>query len=147
MRRRAKMLYEKRGGKFFPVGVDDATLGMYVPGDYLVRVRSNGKSVACIRKRLGLCNARLEVVMAEAADALARAISRVSDAKPNVTMLSKREQKAFEVYKRLAGSNKLTFTRRSACDMARDAVLVLRERIRTVSRPDRYLEVMAERGA
>lgn len=139
-------MYEKRGGQFVPVGLDDAFAGMYMPGDYLVRVRGGSKSITCTRKRLGLCNARLEVVLAEAADALARAISRVSAAEPNVTRLSKREQKAFAAYKRIAGSDKLTFTRRSACEMARDAVLVLRERMRTVSRPDGYLEVMAERG-
>lgn len=142
---RSRMLYAKRGGRFVPVGTDNIMAGMYVPGDYLVRVRKGDGSINCIRKGLGLCDARVEVALAVARDAVAMAILRVSNAMPNVERLSKRELRAFKEYKRIAGTESLTFTRKSACDMAGEAVLVLREQLRTKEVPERYLEVMAER--
>ena len=127
-KRVAKTLYEKKGGKFVPVGKDDIVLP-YDVGDWLIRVRRGSRSIRCSKVKLDVDHARLEVLMDEAADALARAISLESEATPRTMPNTPREQRAFEAYKRIAGKESLTLTRKSACEVAQRAVLVLRERL------------------
>ena len=128
-RRVSKTLYEKRGSKYIPVGKDDFILP-HGFGDYIVRVRHSGSTCRMYKKALTVDYARLEVLLAEAAECLCDAIYKVSEAEPKSRPWTDRENKAWEAYKRIAGTENLSFSRGSCHDMSLRASEVLRDRLR-----------------
>lgn len=143
-KRVSKTLYEKRGKKYVAVGKDDFGLP-YGVGDWLVRIRKGSSGIHCLRKNLKVDHARLESMMADAEDALASAIVRVSELEPRTRPLTKREQEAWVAYKRIAGQEGLTFSRGSAQEMARKAVQILARKLREKSCEEGTMEVFADR--
>ena len=146
-KRQAKTLYKKVGNKFVAVGTDDFILP-YGVGDYLVRVRKYGKSIRWCKKRLDVNHARIEIALDEATDAIAKSISEVSKLEPQ-RLWTKREMRAWKEYKRIAGKESLTFSGKSTYDMARMAVVVLRENLKTYDtkeRPEGCIDVFAEKN-
>jgi hypothetical protein len=146
-KRQSKTLYEKRGGKFVPVGKDDFILP-YGVGDYLVRVRKGHRSIHWCKKKLDVDHAKLEIVLVEAADALARSIMKNSEAEPKVRPWTEKEQKAWAAYKRIAGHESLTLSMKSAQEVAMLSVIVLRDNLRhpdAKDRPDGCIDVFAEK--
>ena len=150
MKREAKTLYEKRGNKFVPVGKDDFILP-YGVGDYLVRVRKGHNSIRWCKKRLDVNHAKMEIALDEAVDALATAITKQSEASPsvqNVRDWTAKEKKAWDAYKRIAGKDSLTLTRKSPYDGARLSVVVLREHLKAEDaqkRPEGCIDMLAEK--
>lgn len=146
-KRKSKTLYEKKGNKFVPVGTDDFVLP-YGVGDYLVRVRKGHRGIHWCKTRLNVDHAKLEIALSEAADALATAIMKNSELEPKVRPWTEKEQKAWEAYKRIAGTESLTLSAKSAHDVAMLSVIVLREHLRgedTLNRPDGCIDVFAEK--
>jgi hypothetical protein len=146
---KSKTLYEKRGNKFVPVGKDRFILP-YGVGDYLVRVRRNGHTVRWYKKKLNVDYAKLEVALDEAAESLAHAIVLYSQPTPRVTRLTPRERKALEEYMRISRRSTLMLTTKSALEIARLSVSIIRGRLKADDsplRPEGCLEVYAEKGA
>jgi len=127
-RRVARTLYVKNGKGFKAIGKDDFILP-YGVGDYLVRVRRSSRSyrpLIVTKTPISIDYAKIECAMMEMADALARAISKVSELQPK-TPLSPREQKGYKAYVRIVGKEGLIFTRKSSFDMANMAIRLLRD--------------------
>lgn len=144
-KRVSKTLYEKRGKKYVAVGKDDFGLP-YGVGDWLVRIRKGSSGIHCLRKNLTVDHARVEVMMADAEDALASAIVRVSELEPRTRPTTKREQEAWKAYRRIAGEEgELTFSRGSAQEMARKAVQILAKKLREKPCEEGAMEVFADR--
>jgi hypothetical protein len=143
-KRVSKTLYEKKGGRFVPVGKDDIVLP-YGFGDYIVRVRRSGSNVHWCKRKVTADYAKLEALMAEATDAIASAIVQHSETEPKTRPNTEREQRAWESYKSIAGVESLTLSRRSAQAVAMGAVLVLGRRIRDKACPSGCAEVFADR--
>lgn len=143
-KRVSKTLYEKRGSKYIAVGKDDIVLP-YGFGDYIIRVRKGSRSVHCTKKNVTGDYARLEAMLLEVEDVLASAIVQVSELEPKVRMHTKREQKAWDAYKSIAGVESLTFSRGSAQDMARKAVMILGRKLRPERCAEGSMEVFADR--
>lgn len=146
-KRVAKTLYEKRGKKFVAVGKDDFILP-YGVGDYLVRVRKGSHSIHWCKKKLDIDHAKIEIALAEAADALASAIVKNSELEPKTRPWTEKEQKAWEVYKQIAGSDSLTMSAKSAQEVAMLSVVILRKHLKhpdAPDRPDGCIDVLAEK--
>ena len=128
-RRVAKTLYEKKRGKYVPVGKDDFILP-YGFGDYLVRVMRGGRRIIWCKKSIKVNYADIEILLNESVECICKAIMDVSELEPKTRPWNKKEKKAWEEYKRIAGTENLTFSRGSAWDMALKASEVLRDRLR-----------------
>jgi hypothetical protein len=142
-KRVAKTLYEKRGNKFIPVGKDDFILP-YGFGDYLVRVRKGSKNIRWCKTLINVDYASLEIALCEAADAIAKAISKVSEMRPQSRPWTPREKKAWKEYKRIAGHENLTLWGPSVSEIAEKASLVLRDRLRKMRAGDSGVPVCPE---
>lgn len=149
-RRVSKTLYEKRGSKYIPVGKDDLIFA-HGFGDYIVRVRHSGSTCRMYKKVLTVDYAVLEVLLAEAAECICDAIFKVSEAEPKVRPWTKKENEAWEAYKRIAGTESLTYSRGSCHDMSLKASEILRDRLRERNGikgecPDGCADIWAEKG-
>lgn len=153
-RRVSKTLYEKKRGKYIPVGKDDFILP-YGFGDYLVRVMKGSHRVIWCKKPIRVNYADIEILMDEVVECLTTAIMRVSELQPRNTPFTDKEKKGWEAYRRIAGSEGLTFSRGSAWEMALKASEILRDRLRdrrtngegVKECPKGCLDIWAEKGA
>jgi hypothetical protein len=137
-----KTLYELKRGKFVPVGVDwSDTLP---PGNYVIRVTRNSRKMSTRVRKIPVRLEAVEVVMDIMVDAITDAIVQVDQLTPQVRKNTPREQQAFEAYKRIAGEETLTLSRKSATDVAQTAVWKIREKIRSQC-PKGCLRICAER--
>ena len=141
--RKAKTLYERRAKKFIPVGRDDIVTS-YPPGDYLVRIRKNSRTMSCKNKRLTVDYAKVEIAMDEARDAMASALMKASELEPTVAPMCKKEVKAWADLRKALGVETLTLTRKAAVYVAEESVRCLRKKLREPA-PEGCADVFAER--
>lgn len=145
MKRKPKTLYEKQGKKFVPVGLDDI-ITAHVEGDYLVRVRKNSRKMTGRTIALNVDWAKAEIMLDEMADAIVDGISEANKLEAQVRPNTPIEQKAWDAYCKVLKTEHLTMTKKSAYDIAQNAVKRMRENLRGKSEcPKGCLEVYAER--
>ena len=145
MKQISKTLYEKRGKKFIPVGKDDIIVP-HGDGDYLVRVHNHSTKTTSRRIPLSVDWAKVEIALDEAADAITTALMEHNKAELNPRPNTPLEKKAWNAYCKVLPVNRLTFSHKSAYEIAQNSVRCLRENLRGKRKcPDGCLETYAER--
>ena len=149
-KRVSRTLYVKIGKNFKAVGKDDFVLPHGI-GDWLIRVRKGSSSyhpVTTTKIPITVDYAKLELAMAEAQEALTRALSDAGKLEPPKRSLTAKEKRAYKAYFDIAGNESLTFAGKSYSDIANLAVKALRDSRKQEDAPkcpEDCLDVFAEK--
>ena len=138
--------YIKKKGRYIPVLDCDFFMG-YGVGDYLVRVRNGSRSLRVIKTGISIDAAKVELAMAEMADVLAMAIIKHSESKPRITGLSEVEIRAFKEYENKTGRKSITYTAKSASEIAELAMQTVKLKMgKKTPCPEGCADIFAEKG-
>ena len=120
-----KVYYEKRGRRYYPVAeYDSAYMDSFPKGNHLVMCYPGGTSR---RFNVEPDNAAMIAAGRVAEDAICRAISKASELRPQNTLITETQQKAWRKFSKEMGDELCTLYGLSARDCAEAGVKAMQE--------------------